>query len=788
MVKTWIKRWLYTTDHKDVGILYFVTSFYFGFLAALLALFMRTQLAVPNNKFLGAAEYNQAVTMHGLLMVFWFLSPLGIAFANYFIPPQIGAKDLAFPRLNALSYWLYAFGGLVTFIGFFSPGGAANAGWTNYSPLTSIQFSPNAGETLAAAGLIIVSASVTVGTINILTTILFHRAPGMTFMKMPMFTWFIFFTMLQMLWSFPSLLAGLIMLESDRLLGTMFFTSVAGGSILWDNVFWFFGHPEVYVVLLPAIGAVMEIFQVFSNRALYAKKVAVGAGFAIVAISFMIYGHHMFLTGINVTEQEVFTINTETVSIPFGALMVIFIATMYRSAVKLATPMLFGLGSLAIFVIGGLTGVFNSSLALDIAQRGTFFVVGHFHYVMVGASLFGLFGATYYWWPKMTGKMLSESLGKLHFTVSIIGFNLIFFPMFFLMDMPRRIVTYTADTGWGPLNLLASIGAYIFIFGHIIFLTNLLRSFARGPPAGPNPWNGTTLEWTSWKGGGPSPIGVAASSIGRPLLSSLSADPHSVRSSHETVGSEIGHQHWSSRPIELSLGLAVALAGLGFGFPIFVLGLVILAWALVGWVSDDLHDKFMVPDEPPGNRWPFQTTTKLKLGMWAFISSEFTFFGVLLGSYAFVRYNFSYWPPPGSIHNIPIAGANTIILLTSGLTMLLAVQSIKAGAIKHVRALLGSTLLLGSVFMIIKGSEWYDLLTGSPPFTPQTGLPGSTFFVITGIHGAHVIAGLVALVYLLVRTRNGWTPGKRATVEHFGLYWAFVDMVWVFVFPLLYLI
>jgi len=415
-------------------------------------------------------------------------------------------------------------------------------------------------------------------------------------------------------------------------------------------------------------------------------------------------------------------------------------------------------------------------------------VVGHFHYVMVGASLFGLFGATYYWWPKMTGKMLSESLGKLHFTVSIIGFNLIFFPMFFLMDMPRRIVTYTADTGWGPLNLLASIGAYIFIFGHIIFLTNLLRSYARGPPAAPNPWNGTTLEWTSWKGGGPSPIGVAASSIGRPLLSSLSADPHSVRSSHETVGSEIGHQHWSSRPIELSLGLAVALAGLGFGFPIFVLGLVILAWALVGWVSDDLHDKFLVPDEQPGNRWPFQTTTKLKLGMWAFISSEFTFFGVLLGSYAFVRYNFSYWPPPGSIHNIPIAGANTIILLTSGLTMLLAVQSIKAGTIKHVRALLGSTLALGVVFMIIKGSEWYDLLTGSPPFTPQTGLPGSTFFVITGIHGAHVIAGLVALVYLLVRTRNGWTPGKRATVEHFGLYWAFVDMVWVFVFPLLYLV
>src|SRR3989442_5553595 len=222
MVKTWIKRWLFTTNHKDVGILYFVTSFYFGFLAGILAFLMRTQLALPSQSILAPAQYDQTVTMHGLLMVLWFLSPLGIAFANYFIPLQIGANDLALPRLNALSYWLYAFGGLVAFIGFFSPGGAANAGWTNYSPLTSIQFSPNAGETLAAAGLIIVSASVTVGTINILTTILFHRAPGMTFMKMPMFTWFIFFTMLQMLWSFPSLLAGLIMLESDRLLATMF--------------------------------------------------------------------------------------------------------------------------------------------------------------------------------------------------------------------------------------------------------------------------------------------------------------------------------------------------------------------------------------------------------------------------------------------------------------------------------------------------------------------------------------------------------------------------------------
>ena len=360
-----------------------MTSFYFAFLAGILAFLMRTQLAVPSETFLQPPQYNEAVTMHGLIMVLWFLSPLGIAFANYFVPLQIGAADVAFARLNATSYWMYVFSGITAFVSFFVPGGSPASGWTNYSPLTSLQFSPGSGETLGAAALIVLAASNTVGTVNILVTILWHRAAGVSFVKLPMFTMFTFWTMLQFLWAFPSLIAGLIMLEADRLLGTSFFTSTAGGSILWDHVWWFFGHPEVYIVLLPAFGIVAGIIATFSGRPVYARKPLFAAVGIVVLLSYMVYGHHMFLTGISLTEREVFTINTETISVPFGILMLSFIGTMYRGAIRLTTPMLFALGSVVIFVIGGLSGVFNSSLALDIALRGTYFVVAHFHYVMV---------------------------------------------------------------------------------------------------------------------------------------------------------------------------------------------------------------------------------------------------------------------------------------------------------------------------------------------------------------------------------------------------------------------
>ncbi len=780
----WLKRWLFTTNHKDVGILYFVTAFYFGFLAGILAFLMRTQLAFPLETFLQPAQYNQTVSMHGLLMVLWFLSPLGIAFANYFIPLQIGAKDLAFPRLNAFSYWLYLFGGLTAFIGFFVPGGSAAAGWTNYAPLTSLEFSPGMGETLAAAGLMILVASVTMGTINILVTIISYRAPGLTWRRLPMFTWFTFFTMLQFLWAFPSLLAGLVMLESDRLLGTFFFTSAAGGSILWDHVWWFFGHPEVYIVMLPAFGVVAEVLATFTGKfTLYARKPLIAAVGIIVLLSYMVYGHHMFLTGINLTEREIFTINTETISVPFGVVMLSFVGTLYKSSIRFTTPMLFALGSIFVFVIGGLSGVFNSSLALDIALRGTYFVVAHFHYVMVGASEFGLFAAIYYWLPKMTGRMYNETLGKVHFILSFVGFNMTFFPMFYLEDMPRRVFTYTADTGWGLANFISTFGAYVFIPAQLLLIVNIIQTLRNGPKAPENPWGATTLEWTS-------PSSPSLTGLGNGISRDTPESTGPYSGPHE-------HRHLSSRPITISLGMALSAAGMGFaigfsayaGFPVLVLGILICVWGLVGWARDDMHGKFTMPEEVDRENWPFAQVPKVKLAMWGFLGSEAVLFGVLLGSYSFIRFSLPNWPPPGSIHNILIGSINTVILLTSSLTSYLALQSAKADDRKGLSRWLGLTLLLGTVFIIIKGSEWYDLLTTPPGFTPASGLPGGAFFVTTGIHAAHVIAGLLVITYLIGKVRKGGFGGSNyGTVENFGLYWSFVDAVWVLIFPLFYLV
>jgi len=773
----WLKRWLFTTNHKEVGILYLVTSFYFAFLAGILAFLMRTQLAFPSETFLQPPQYNEAVTMHGLIMVLWFLSPLGIAFANYFVPLQIGAADVAFARLNATSYWMYVFSGITAFASFFVPGGSPASGWTNYSPLTSLQFSPGSGETLGAAALIVLAASNTVGTVNILVTILWHRARGVSFVKLPMFTMFTFWTMLQFLWAFPSLIAGLIMLEADRLLGTSFFTSSAGGSILWDHVWWFFGHPEVYIVLLPAFGIVAGIIATFSGRPVYARKPLFAAVGIVVLLSYMVYGHHMFLTGISLTEREVFTINTEMISIPFGVLMLSFIGTMYKGAVKLTTPMLFALGSVIIFVIGGLSGVFNSSLALDIALRGTYFVVAHFHYVMVGASEFGLFAGIYYWLPKMTGRMYNETLGKTHFILSFVGFNLIFFPMFFLEDMPRRIVTYVASTGWGPANFVATVGAFIFIPSQLLLVYNMGMTL-RGPRAPMNPWNSTDREWVS----GPSmphPVGASSHGIGIGLGNGVS---------HATSESAHEASPLSSRPIILCLGFAVSMAGLAFGLPVIIIGLVILAGGVFGWAWDDYRGRFRLPEEEEGERWPFSKVPKDKLAMWTFLGSEAVLFGILLGSYAFIRVNFPYWPTPGVLHDINFGTIDTLIVITSSLTAYLGLQSIKAGNRRGLIGWLGATLLLGIISLGIKGTEWYGLITNLVPGSP-IGLPVSSYLVTTGIHGAHVLAGLLIMIYLMKRAATGGFSAEHyGSVENFNLYWSFVNCVWLVVFPLFYLL
>ncbi len=796
MAYSWLKRWLFTTNHKDVGLLYFFTSLYFGFIGGILAVLMRAQLSVPNNSLLSAVYYDQAVTMHGLIMIFWFLSPIAIGLANYFVPLQIGAKDLAFPRLNALSYWLYLAGGIMAVLSFFVPGGAANAGWTTYQPLATPGFEPGTGPTLVYLGLVLLAASVTLGSVNILTSIIWMRAPGMTLSKLPMFTWFMLFTIIAMLFAFPTLIAAFVLASTDRILGTVFF-STAGiqPSLLWDNLFWFFGHPEVYIVLLPAFGIIANILPVFTGRPLAAKNaILVATALIVIPLSFGVWMHHMFLTGIPVALQGAFSIATIAISIPFDVITLSFVESLIRGRVKFATPMLFALGGVVLFIIGGITGVFLSSPVLDRVFRGSYFVVSHFHYVMVGAAIFGIFAGIYYWLPRLTGRMYNENLGKLHFLVSFIGFNVLYFPMSLLFDMPRRVFTYQNIGDWAVLNGLASVGAMVFAGAQIILAANLLYTWYRGPPSPPNPWNSEDLEWESMPHLTPTSEPEVPVPVGG-WIGQLASPPPAPASAAPSPQPHAGHL--SSRPVEISLGAMFFLIGAAFypalaGRAGMIAGGMIVVYALIGWARDDLLGKFTIPPDGDGDRWPFSAVPKLKLGMWIFLSSEVVLFGSFLGAYIFIRAASSTWP--AGIHDVPLGTLNTIILVTSGLTMVLALQAIRAGDQRGLLRWLGVTFIMGAVFMGIKVSEWINLTGGASPFVlgsgnPTVALAASAYYVIVGLHGAHVTAGLIMMIYLMKKTASGaYSNDSHEAIENFGLYWAFVDIVWCFVFPLFYLL
>ena len=772
---SWLKSWLLTTDHKRVGILYFVTSFYFLFIGGILALLMRTQLAFPENAFLTSAAYNQAVSMHGLIMVLWFLSPLGVAFANYFVPLQIGAKDVAFPRFNAFSYWMYAFGGLVALSGFFAPGGAAAAGWTNYAPLSSRLYLPGGGETLIALGLLMLWGSLTMGGVNLITTILVMRAPGMTWAKVPTFTMFTLVTQLLLLFSVPSIMAGTLALIVDRSLGSLFFVSVSGSSILWDHMWWFFGHPEVYVVILPGLGAAAEIISVFSGRPLYAKKAIIASLiFGMIPFSFAIYGHHMYLTGINEIEREVFTLNTEINTIPSGMIVLCFAATTIGGAIRFKTPMLMALGSIATFVIGGVTGVFDSSLFLDVAFRGSYQVVSHFHYIMVGTAEFALFGAIYYWVPRWTGRMYTEWVGKLHFVLSFVFFNILFFPMTFLIEMPRRIYTYAPATGWGPFNFIETVGAYGFAISQILLLYVMIEMATFGKRCGSNPWGVSSPEWT----------GDAEAYI-KNYPAVYTTETHALD------GSMPAHTETplNSAPLVISAGVALALAGLVWSFPVLLVGIVLGIWGVATWFKDDLYSLFKVPEEPAGEKWPFNHMSHVRVGVWLALIGEMLLFAAIIGSYLFIRENVPTWPDPASIHNIRLATFNSLLLFSSAMTAFMALYSIRNGNRNGFIGWISGTFVLAASFLGIKIIEWFQLFTGDPAFTIQSGLPGTTYYFMTGIHAVHIIVGLAFMAFLITKgLKGGFTKTNHDAVTYFTMYWAIVDIVWVFFFPLLYLI
>jgi cytochrome c oxidase subunit I len=492
-----VASWVATVDHKRIGILYILTSLVFFLAGGILALLIRTQLIATDVDIFSRDTYNELFTMHGTTMVFLVVVPIFAGFANFLVPLMIGARDVAFPRLNALSYWLFLLGGVILYSSWFAQGGAAKAGWTAYPPL-SAETAGN-GQDLWIVGLHVLSLSSLAGAINFLATIHNMRTAGMTWMRLPLFVWTIEIYSGLLVLVLPALSAGLTMLLLDRQGWTHFFLPDDGGDpLLYQHVFWFFGHPEVYVMILPAMGIISEVIPVFSRKPIFGYKAVAFSTVAIGFYSLLVWAHHMFAVGLGWGLDIWFMVASLIIAVPTGVKIFNWLATTWRGNLIFETPMLFSLGFIAVFTIGGLSGIYVAAFPFDWQVHDTYFVVAHFHYVLFGGSVFGIFAALYYWWPKMFGRYLNDTLGKWHFWLTFIGFNLAFFPQHFLglMGMPRRIYTYT-DSSWELYNLLSTIGSYVMGVGVLVFIANVIWARRRSPRAVNDPWLGDTLEWST---------------------------------------------------------------------------------------------------------------------------------------------------------------------------------------------------------------------------------------------------------------------------------------------------
>ena len=500
-----VHEWVTTVDHKRLGILYIVYALIFLVVGGIEATIIRIQLMRPHNNFVSPQVFNRLFTMHGTTMIFFVVIPVVFGFANYLVPLMIGARDMAFPRLNAFGFWLTAFGGFLLYFSFlggnglYGAGNAPDVGWWAYAPLTSRAFSPGHSSDYWTIALL-VSGFGSIGTaVNIIATVLSMRCPGMTLSRMPLFAWLNMFMAGLVILAISPLTAAQVMLCVDRYLGGHFFDTQAGGSAtLWMHFFWIFGHPEVYVLVIPAFAFASEIIPVFSRKPIFGYPVMVGATACIVFLSLSVWAHHMFTIGMNSYANSFFAITTFAVGIPTGIKIFNWLGTMWGGKIQFKIPMLFCIGFLFQFLIAGLTGIMQGAAPFDWQLTGSYFVVAHFHYVIVGGILFALFAAFYYWYPKITGRMLNETLGILHFCLFLIGFHLTFDVMHIpgLLGMPRRIYTYEPRPGWGTLNLIVTIGAFIQGLAILVFVTNLVYSYFKGPKAGNDPWDAWTLEWS----------------------------------------------------------------------------------------------------------------------------------------------------------------------------------------------------------------------------------------------------------------------------------------------------
>ena len=497
--QTGLISWLTTVDHKKIGFLYGVFALFFFLVGGFEALLIRLQLMYPNGTVLTAQQYNTMFTMHGTTMIFLAVMPLSAAFFNFIMPLQIGARDVAFPRLNAFSLWTFVAGAIVINLGWFMHDGAPDGGWVGYAPLTSKTFAPDHSIDMWVMGLQLLGVASIAASLNFIVTIINLRAPGMTMMRLPVFTWMTLITAFLIVLSFPFITIALVELMMDRLFGTSFFEVSNGGMpILWQHLFWVFGHPEVYILILPAMGIVSEILPTFSRKPLFGYPIVVFSGASIGFLGFSVWSHHMFTTGMGTMATAAFSLATMAIAVPTGVKIFNWIGTLWGGHISMRTPMMFALGFVWMFMIGGFSGVMHSAAPADAQQQDSYFVIAHFHYVLIGGSLFALLAGIHYWFPLMVGRKVSEFWGKLSFWVIFAGFNITFFPMHFLglNGMPRRTFTYDANLGWNAANYIATIGALILGVGIFIYFAVMVYTFLKGEKVGKDVWDARTLEWS----------------------------------------------------------------------------------------------------------------------------------------------------------------------------------------------------------------------------------------------------------------------------------------------------
>jgi cytochrome c oxidase subunit 1/cytochrome c oxidase subunit I+III len=748
--------WVKTTDHKLIGIMYLITTAVFFVIGGIEALLMRWQLSVPQNHVVSPNVFNQLFTMHGTTMIFLVVMPTLIGFANYFVPLMIGYRDMAFPRLNAMSLWLLVFGGLLLYFSLLT-GEMPAVGWFSYANYWEQPYSMGPGPVFWAVSLIVLGAGSIATALNLIVTIIVYRCPGMSLNKMPLFVWMVLVNMFLIIWAMPFLTADSILLVFDRFLGTHFFVPGQGGNVvMWQHIFWGFGHPEVYIMILPAFGMCSEIIPVFARKPIFGYTFVAFSGVAIGFISFIVWAHHMFTTGLTESEQAFFAATSMVIAVPTGVKIFNWLGTLWGGRIRWATAMMFAVAFIIEFTIGGISGVMFAVVPIDYATSDTYFVVAHFHYVLFGGTLFLILAGTYYWFPKITGRMLSERLGKWNFWTMVVGFNLTFFPMHFLVTMPRRVYTYT-DTAWTPYNMAASIGSVIIAASVAILLYNMWHSLRDGEAAGDNPWEAWTLEWAT---SSPPPaynfLTTPTVRSRRPLWDL--AHPEAPDWRHERHGG--GHGGGPAAvPVAAGAGGTAAPSS---GVP---------AQRVATAVSS-------VAEALPAA--PKTTISPARMLMLFFISSESIFFISLIVMYSVYSFHFS-----SRQLDIPRTFWFSLALFSSSGTMILAEKFLSRGNKRAFTALLITTILLGATFLIGQVTEYAKLYAESVKIN-SAGEFGTTFFTLTGFHGFHVFIGLVALTSILFLSRD-WTSHHDSPVRSVGYYWHFVDGIWVFIFSIVYL-